>query len=77
MAAQFTWLSLVVSLMASFCAVIFPLDEIWDIIESVSERFHTYSFNSSFKHAENGDFIIFLSPPFADIAFFFINRKKL
>ena len=36
----FTWLSLVVSLMASFCAVLFPLDvldEIWDVIESVSE----------------------------------------
>ena len=42
----FTWLSLVVSLMASFCAVLFPtrcLDEIWDVIESVSERFFTYS----------------------------------
>ena len=39
----FTWLSLVVSLMASF----FPLDvldEIWDLIESVSEGFLTYSF---------------------------------
>ena len=35
----FNWLSLVVSLMASFCAVLFPLDvldEIWDVIESVS-----------------------------------------
>ena len=35
----FTWLSLVGSLMASFCAVLFPLnalDEIWDVIESVS-----------------------------------------
>ena len=33
-----SWLSLVVSLMASFCAVPFPLDvldEIWDLIESV------------------------------------------
>ena len=44
----FTWLSLVVSLMASFCAVVlsfFPLDvldEIWDLIESVSEGFLTY-----------------------------------
>ena len=30
----FTWLSLVVSLIASFCAVFFPLDvldEIWDL----------------------------------------------
>ena len=42
----FTWLSLVVSLMASFCAVLFPLDvldEIWDVTESVSEGFLTYS----------------------------------
>ena len=42
----FTWLPLVVSLMASFCAVLFPLDvldEIWDLIESVSEGFVTYS----------------------------------
>ena len=41
----FTWLSLVVSLMASFCAVLFPLDvlgEILDVIESVSEGFLTY-----------------------------------
>ena len=38
----FTWLSLVMSLMVSFCAVLFPrdvLDEIWDLIESVSEGF--------------------------------------
>ena len=31
---QFTWLSLVMSLIVSFCAVLFPrkilLDEIWD-----------------------------------------------
>ena len=40
----FTWLSLVESLMASFCAVLFlGLDEIWDLIESVSEGFLTYS----------------------------------
>ena len=41
----FTWLSLVVSLMASFVLSIFPLDvldEIWDLIESVSEGFLTY-----------------------------------
>ena len=44
----FTWLSLVVSLIASFCAVLFPLDEIWDLIESVSEGFLTYS--STSKH---------------------------
>ena len=42
----FTWLPLVVSLIASFYAVLFPLDvldEIWDVIESVSEGFLTYS----------------------------------
>ena len=42
----FTWLSLVVSLRASFVLSIFPLDvldEIWDLIESVSEGFLTYS----------------------------------
>ena len=41
-----TWLSLVVSLMASFVLSFFPLDvldEIWDLIESVSEGFFTYS----------------------------------
>ena len=36
----FTWLSLVMSMMVSFCAV---LDEILDSIESVSEGFPTYS----------------------------------
>ena len=43
----FTWLSLVVSLMASIVLSFFPLDvldEIWDLIESVSEGFLTYSF---------------------------------
>ena len=42
----FTWLSLMVSLMASFVLSFFPLDvldEIWDLIESVSEGFPTYS----------------------------------
>ena len=41
----FTWLSLVVSLMASFVLSFFSLDvldEIWDLIESVSEGFLTY-----------------------------------
>ena len=40
-----TWLSLVVFLMASFVLSFFPLDvldEIWDLIESVSEGFLTY-----------------------------------
>ena len=43
----FTWLSLVMSLMAYFCAVIFlihVLDEIWILIKSVSADFPTYSF---------------------------------
>ena len=43
----FTWLSLVVSLMASFVLSFFPLDvldEIWELIESVSEGFFTYSY---------------------------------
>ena len=42
----FTWLSLMVSFMASFVLSFFPLDvldEIWDLIESVSEGFLTYS----------------------------------
>ena len=46
----FTWLSLVVSLMASFVLSFFPLDvldEIWDLIESVSEGFLTYSFTTA------------------------------
>ena len=46
----FTWLSLVVSLMASFVLSFFPLDvlvEIWDLIESVPEGFLTYSPKSS------------------------------
>ena len=43
----FTWLSLLVSLMASFVLSLFPLDvldEIWDLIESVSEGFLTLFF---------------------------------
>ena len=47
----FTWLSLVVSLMASFVLSFFPLDVldgIWDLIESVSEGFLTYSSIKSF-----------------------------
>ena len=46
----FTWLSLVVSLMASFVLSFFPLDvldEIWDLIESVSEGFLTYFYEIS------------------------------
>ena len=43
----FTWLSHVVSFMVSFVLSYFPLDVldgIWDLIESVSEGFRTYSF---------------------------------
>ena len=43
---MFTWLSLVVSFMTSFLLSFFPLDVldgIWDLIESVSEGFLTYS----------------------------------
>ena len=43
----FTRLSLMMSLMASFVLSVFPpdvLDEIWDLIESVSEGFLTYSY---------------------------------
>ena len=62
----FTWLSLVVSLMASFVLSFFPLDvldEIWDLIESVAEGFLTYSLRNNFilipdKHLEIQDFII-------------------
>ena len=40
-----TWLSLVMSLMVSFCAALFPrdvLDEILDLIETVSGGFPSY-----------------------------------
>ena len=49
----FTWLSLVVSLMASFVLSFFPLDvldEIWDLIESVSEGFPTHFCSIIFLH---------------------------
>ena len=36
----FTWLSLVMSMMVSFCAVLFPTDEILNLIESVSVAYH-------------------------------------
>ena len=41
------WLLLVMSLMVSFCAILFPTDvlnEIWDLIDSVSEDFPTLYF---------------------------------
>ena len=57
----FTWLSLVVSFMASFVLSFFPLDVldgIWDLIESVSEGFLTYSF---LRHDHRFDFSPFTS----------------
>ena len=54
----FTWLSLVVSLMASFCAVpLDVLDEIWDVTESVSEGFLTYSFMLSLSDDNQSEVI--------------------
>ena len=58
----FTWLSLVVSLVASFCAVLFPLhvfDEIWDLIEPVSEGFLTYSFMAYLTDSNNWTWRLF------------------
>ena len=52
----FTWLSLVVSFMASFVLSFFPLDVldgIWDLIESVSEGFLTYSYNSTSRYLDD------------------------
>ena len=46
----FTWLSLVVSFWRLFVLSFFPLDvldEIWDLIELVSEGFLTYSSDQS------------------------------
>ena len=49
------------SFMVTFCAVLFPrdvLDEIWDLIESVSEGFPTYSssaYNLSLSSAHRPD----------------------
>ena len=50
----FTWLSLVVSLIKSFVLSFFPLDvldEIWDLTESVSEGFLTYSCIGVLEHS--------------------------
>ena len=52
----FTWLSLVVSFMASFVLSFFPLgvlDGIWDLIESVSEGFLTYSLSYEVSRAKD------------------------
>ena len=58
----FTWLSLVVSFMASFVLSFFSLDVldgIWDLIESVSGGFLTYS-SYYMQHTENLPFRKFL-----------------
>ena len=49
----FTWLSLVMSMMCLCVLSFFPrdvLDEIWDLVESVSEGFPTYSFKFHMEH---------------------------
>ena len=54
----FSWLSLVVSLMASFVLSFFPLDvldEILNLNESVSEGFLTYSLQTFIKHYESSN----------------------
>ena len=62
----FTWLSLtapLVPLMGSFVLSFFPLDvldEIWDLIESVSEGFLTYSFKT-YISTSNSKYRIFNS----------------
>ena len=69
----FTWLSLVVSLMASFVLSFFPLDvldEIWDLIESVSEGFLTYSFICEIDEME-----IFFTKWSYKIQFYSYSRK--
>ena len=58
----FTWLSLMVSLMASLLLSFFPLDvldEIWDLIESVSDGFLTYSWDHKISVPAKGS----SSPP--------------
>ena len=50
----FTWLSLVMSMMVSFVLSFFPrdvLDEILNLIESVSEEFPSYSWTSSTRNS--------------------------
>ena len=66
----FTWLSLVVSFMASFVLSFFPLDVldgIWNLTESVSEGFLTYSKSDSKSFVNN--FIL-------NIAFVSKSRKE-
>ena len=58
----FTWLSLVVSFMASFVLSFFPLDVldgIWDLTESVSEGSLTYSYVGTTKYTKSNIFLYF------------------
>ena len=61
--------------MAFFCAVLFPLDgldEVWDVIESVSEGFLIYSCNDKlYCGIANGHFPICFS---LYLSFFFLSR---
>ena len=68
---MFTWLSLVMSMIVSFCVLsFFPwyiLDEIWNLTGSVSEGFSTYSnrairFESSLIYISPASFFTGLSP---------------
>ena len=55
----FTWLSPVLSMMVSFCAVLFPrdvLDEILNLIESVSEVFLPTRFKLSATFSSSSSF---------------------
>ena len=69
-------LSLVVSFMASFVLSFFPLDVldgIWDLIESVSEGFLTYSF---FIHHRQGS-TVFAKKYFLYYHIFFFSVNKV
>ena len=58
----FTWLSLVMSMMVSFCAVLFfpqsVLDEILNLIESVSEGFPSYFCAESPIFGDTGNYTL-------------------
>ena len=87
----FTWLSLVVSFMASFVLSFFPLDVldgIWDLIESVSEGLLTYSCDfGSFRTAPtdglfhyyilDGSIFHFMSPSLILSLVFYFRWKIL
>ena len=71
----FTWLSLVVSLMASFVVSFSPLDvldEIWDLIESVSEGFLTYSYECFFIASP-----VCISVEICSISYYLISVGKI